>query len=226
MIKFISNLKRRYFYSKLISKNDLCFDIGANIGTKSKLFLSLGANVIAFESQHLCVNSLEKIKKSYKKFEYNQIAVGAENKYEELHLANHIEVATLSNQFFNFYTSEKIQWKGKEIVAVKTLNSIIEEFGIPYYCKIDTEGFEFNILSSLSYEIPIIEFEFTEGFFEETLRIIELFKSNTFQFNLILNENPKFYLKKWVSAEELLKIFSNIPKKELHGNIFIKTNAN
>jgi hypothetical protein len=198
MIKFISNLKRRYFYSKLIRKNDLCFDIGANIGTKSKLFLSLGTNVIAFEPQHLCVNSLEKIKKSYKKFEYNQIAVGA----------------------------EKIQWKGKEIVAVKTLNSIIEEFGIPYYCKIDTEGFEFNILSSLSYEIPIIEFEFTEGFFEETLRIIELFKSNTFQFNLILNEKPKFYLKKWVSAEELLKIFSNLPKKELHGNIFIKTNAN
>lgn len=225
MIKFISNLKRRYFYSKLIKKNDLCFDIGANIGTKSKLFLSLGAKVIAFEPQNLCIASLEKIKQSYKKFDYKQIAVGAENKHEELHLANHIEVATLSNQFINFYTSEKIYWKEKEIVTVKTLNSIIEEFGIPNYCKIDTEGFEFNILSSLSYKIPIIEFEFTEGFLEETLRIIELLKSNTSQFNLILNENPKFYLKKWVSSEELLKVILNLPKKELHGNIFVKTNV-
>ncbi len=60
MIKLISNLKRKYFYSKLIKKNDLCFDIGANIGTKSKLFLSLGAKVIAFEPQQLCSQSLEK----------------------------------------------------------------------------------------------------------------------------------------------------------------------
>jgi len=225
MIKFISNLKRKHFYSKLIKKNDLCFDIGANIGTKCKLFLSLGANVIAFEPQHLCLQSLEKIKQLYKKFEYNQIAIGAENKYDELHLANHIEVATFSNQFINFYTSEKIQWKGKEIVTVKTLNSIIAEFGIPNYCKIDTEGFEFNILSSLSYTIPIIEFEFTEGFFEDTLRIIELLKSNKTQFNLILNENPKFHINKWVSSEELLKVILNLPRKELHGNIFVKTNV-
>lgn len=225
MIKFIYNLKRKYFYSKLIKKNSLCFDIGANIGTKSKLFLSLGSRVIAFEPQFTCVSALEQIKQSYKNFEFYQIAIGAENKTDELHLANHSEVATLSNQFIEFYKSEKIYWNKKEKIIVNTLDNIIKKHGIPDYCKIDTEGYELNILSSLSYKIPLIEFEFTEGFFQDTLKIIELFKSDASRFNFILNEKPNFQLKEWISAEEFLKVYLNLPKKELHGNIFVKTNV-
>ena len=33
-----NNRKSKKFYKYLINKNDLCFDIGANIGKKSKLF--------------------------------------------------------------------------------------------------------------------------------------------------------------------------------------------
>ena len=39
------------FYSELIKKDDLCFDIGANYGNRSEVFIKLGAKVVAFEPQ-------------------------------------------------------------------------------------------------------------------------------------------------------------------------------
>ena len=225
-MKFFNQLKNKLFYSKLIKKDDFCIDIGANIGKKSKIFLALGAKVIAFEPQNSCKTSLEKIKQSYKNFDYYTLAVGSNNRTDELHLANHIEVATLSNKFIKFYTTETIFWDKKEKVVVSTLNDIITKHGIPDYCKIDTEGSELEILSSLSYKIPMIEFEFTEGFFKDTIKIIDLFKPNESLFNFTLNEKTKFELNKWTTAEEFLKVFLNLPKKRVHGNIFIKTDVN
>ena len=48
------------FYSPFIKKNDLCFDIGANVGRKTDIFLKLGARVIAVEPQPECIHFLQK----------------------------------------------------------------------------------------------------------------------------------------------------------------------
>jgi len=36
----------------------------------------------------------------------------------------------------------------------------IETFGKPFYCKIDVEGWELDVLKGLSQPIPLISFEF------------------------------------------------------------------
>ena len=41
--------RMRDFYSSLLPKNALVFDIGANVGTMTRVFSSLGARVIAVE---------------------------------------------------------------------------------------------------------------------------------------------------------------------------------
>ncbi len=80
------------FYAQLIRPNDICFDIGANKGVKSKLFLSLGAKIIAFEPQSACHMYLDNIK--HHNFQYHKYAVGSTNESKELKLGSHIEVAT------------------------------------------------------------------------------------------------------------------------------------
>ena len=42
------------FYSQFIKKGDVCFDVGANVGDKTELFLQLGATVVAVEPQESC----------------------------------------------------------------------------------------------------------------------------------------------------------------------------
>ena len=47
------------FYSRLVKPRDLCFDVGANIGSKTKIFLELGARVVCIEPQPNCVDVLK-----------------------------------------------------------------------------------------------------------------------------------------------------------------------
>lgn len=213
------------FYAQFISPGDLCFDIGANTGKKSRLFLELGAKVIAFEPQTACQESLKELKKEFPFFDYYPFAVGAKNEEKELFLANHSEVATLSKAFINYFSGDEIQWNAKETVTVKSLESLIETYGLPNYCKIDVEGYEFEILSHLKSKIPILEFEFTGGFITETIKIISLLDDEKVRFNYILNEHLKLQHQDWCTGEELKKIIQSLPIERLHGNIFVKSYA-
>lgn len=226
MFNFIKTYHDRKFYAQFIGKGDLCFDIGANIGVKSKLFLSLGAKVIAFEPQSNCREALQKLKTQNPKFEFYRYAVGAENEEKELFLANHSEVATLSDKFIDYFTCEEIYWNQKETVEVKTLDSLIDRYGLPHFCKIDAEGYETEILLSLTSKISIIEFEFTGGFITETIKIITHLKAENITFNYILNEHLKLQHKEWLTADEMIKIIKTLPTNRLHGNLFAKTNDN
>lgn len=221
----IRNYKEKSFYRALISDGDLCFDIGANKGKKSKLMLATGAKVIAFEPQTSCFDYLSELKKKNIDFDFHQIAVGAKNESKKLHLSKkYSEIATLSDDFMANYTTEDVIWNDSETVEVKSLDSLIADFGLPDYCKIDVEGYEFEILSNLNHTIPIIEFEFTEKFMDDTLKIIERFEDKTV-FNYILNEHLEFQLKDWVTATEIKEILFDLNSKNLHGNLFCKNES-
>lgn len=224
-LNFITKFKRKRFYQKLITKNDLCFDIGANIGTKSKLFLNVGAKVIAFEPQSSCFDELKKIKNKYSNFDFYPFAVGAQNEEKELHLSNHSEVATLSDKFIKSYSSNDVYWNKIEIVSVKSLDFLITQYGLPKFCKIDVEGYEFEILSNLNYKIPIIEFEFTGKFIAETLKIIDLL-GNNYVYNFILNEHLKFKLNNCILKDEMKDIIESFSNSKVHGNLFCKIKTN
>jgi len=229
VIQFIKKVKHSFslhrylnkrFYAQLINATDLCFDIGANKGVKSKLFLSLGAKVIAFEPQSACAVYLDKIE--HPNFQYYKYAVGSNNETKELKLGSHIEVATFSNKFIDYFSNDSLSWNQAEKVTVKRLNWLIEKYGTPNYCKIDVEGYELEILSNLTYIIPLIEFEFTGGFIANTIKIIELLDTSNTVYNFNLNEKPKFILKEWVSKDKMISVFKNLSIDRLHGNIFVK----
>lgn len=214
-------IRDKLFYKKLIKQGDICFDIGANVGYKSKLFLALGAKVVAIEPQSKCLEDLKKIK--HKEFSFVNCGVGAKDEIKDLRLANHSEVATFSQSFIDYFRNENLKWKQKEAVQIKKLDTLINNFGLPNYCKIDVEGYEYEILSELSYQIPIIEFEFTAAFVLETVACIELLNKSTTVYNFNLHERPKFELKHWVNAPEMITILKKLPVDRLHGNIFVKT---
>jgi FkbM family methyltransferase len=218
-IPFYTEIKRRKFYRNLIHSTNLCFDIGANIGTKSKTMIAIGAKVIAFEPQSSCHEQLSKIKNS--NFNFYPFAVGAKNEEKELHLSSYSEIATLSKQFIDNYSSEKVFWINTEKVQVKSIDYLIDQFGLPDYCKIDVEGYELEIVHNLSHQIPMIELEFTEKFLSDTLQIIEKLGSN-YEYNFNLNEQLKFQLKNWVKKNEIKSILTQLPKDKLHGNLFCK----
>ena len=52
--------KMQAFYKQFVEQGNLCFDIGANMGSRVATFLLLKAKVVALEPQKKCVQELRK----------------------------------------------------------------------------------------------------------------------------------------------------------------------
>ena len=53
------DVHRRVFYTQFIELGDLVFDVGANVGNRSKVFLRMNARTVAFEPQPFCSQILQ-----------------------------------------------------------------------------------------------------------------------------------------------------------------------
>lgn len=214
------------FYSNFIGQNDLCFDVGANIGNRTEVFLKLGAKVVCVEPQSSCFDRLNRLYRDNERV----ILVNKGLAEEEGHLTLHIceKAATISTmsdkwknegRFSNDYTWNKIQ-----VVPVTTLNELIKSYGLPKFCKIDVEGFEYSVLKGLSQPIPYISFEFTKEFFDDTKKSIEYILSiGDAQFNCSIGESYELLFDSWVDPDTLYNKLDLIEDKSLWGDIYIRS---
>jgi FkbM family methyltransferase len=147
------------FYSQFIKPDDLCFDVGAYIGDYTEVFNKLGAKVVAIEPQPHCVKYLKKRFKNNP--DINIIGKGLADKAGELefYICEEADtVSTFSREYQNTHF-KGYNWNKKIKVSVTTLDALIEQFGLPDYCKIDVEGFEYQVLKGLTKPIPLISIE-------------------------------------------------------------------
>ena len=129
---------------------NLSLDIGANVGNYTKLILQeTSSKVISFEPLPDAYRELEVLKKEFgERLETFNIAISNENKRQELYFGNEkSEKASLMKNL------EKLSFVGetninKIFVEVKKLDDLkdILKNEIIDFIKIDTEGYEFEVL--------------------------------------------------------------------------------
>lgn len=213
------------FYSQFIQPNDLCFDIGANIGNRTETFLKLKARVIAVEPQSIC---LERLKQTYggnKSVTIVGKAVADKEGFAEIAICKEAPtISTMSKKWKEKGRfSEDYQWTTTEKIPTTTLDILIKEYGTPKFCKIDVEGFEKSVLEGLSTPIPFISFEFTNEFFEDTKECIKhLMSIGNVEFNCSLGESMELLSKEWLTSEELYKELENLDDSLLWGDIYVR----
>ena len=111
----------------------------------------------------------------------------------------------------------------KKIIPVTTLDNLIDEFGMPIFCKIDVEGFELQVLKGLSFPIKYISFEFTREFFDDMKLCINYLLSLGYkQFNCSFKEFAKMYLESWNKADVLCQKLELLDDSLLWGDIYAK----
>jgi FkbM family methyltransferase len=211
---------RKIFYSQIFSKNDLVFDLGANMGNRTSSFLNIGANVVAVEPNPKLA---KRLKKKFKTVTVVDKAIGAKKGKVILYLneshvlsttsKNWIKIAKQSGKFDDLPSKFNDEVEVEQI----TIKELISEYGIPKFIKIDTEGTEFDIINLLdNNEIGCISFEFHEFKMKEPKRkskdIIKHLNSIGYDnFNISFGESMLFAGTDNMSYQELSNLIDVLP---------------
>jgi len=212
------------FYSNFISKGDLVFDVGANIGDKTFVFRKLGAKVVAVEPQIWCSNKIAKrFKGDNKVVLVNKGLSDAEGEIEMSICETAPTISTMSKKWkTEGRFAGNYNWNKTEKVSLTTLNNLIDQYGVPVYCKIDVEGFELNVLKGLSTKIPLISFEYTTEFFDDAEKCIAHLESlGEIEMNAFM-EPGEFLFDHYDQPTEVLSKLKSLNDKDLAGDIYVR----
>lgn len=221
----ITHMKMLEFYSQFIIKEDLCFDVGANYGHRTRVFLGLGARVVCIEPQQVCLRKLRKLFGNNKDVIIVDKALGDHEGCGEIAICEEEPtISTMSNKWkHEGRFSMKYKWGKTEQVTVTTLDRLIALYGLPKFCKIDVEGFEESVIQGLTVAIPFISFEFTREFFNDTKKCIHHLSSIApAEFNCSIGESMELLFSCWVTSNKLYEKLDSLEDELLWGDIYVK----
>lgn len=214
------------FYRNLLEDfrpGDLIFDIGANQGAKTDIFLRLGARVVAVDPDESNQAILEEKFLTYrlvkKPVSLVGKAVGEKNGLETFwvdepgsgkNTLNQKWVEILQNDRNRF--GKELKFRHTTQVEVTTLETLILTYGPPFFIKIDTEGYESNVLCGLQHPVPYLSFEVNlPEFRSEGLRCVGSLNclAPEGSFNYVINSRSEMASKRWMGSGEIIDVLKD-----------------
>jgi len=203
-------LDQAKFYKQFIKRNDLVFDVGCNVGCRTKLFLNLGARVVAFEPQPELCEHLHSHLKRNKMFTLEKSAIGTEKGYAEMRISEAHVLSSMSSRWIEATKKsgrfQQYEWNKSIQVEVTTFDKAIHKHGLPQFVKIDVEGFELDVMKGLSHQVPYLSFEFTAEDICNTYNCIKHL-SNLGKYEFRISKAESFIMEPndWVDNKEIKK---------------------
>jgi FkbM family methyltransferase len=199
------------FYQSFLQQdasNRLVFDIGANKGHKVKVFCKMGFNVIAVDPEPKCLETLHFRFANDK--QVTIVPMGVSDKPGTLEL-NIYHGRSGLNTFSNKWTQQGANIAEKKVsVPVTTLDDLMKQYGVPYFIKIDVEGYEWNVIKGMTQAPEYLSFEanFPE-FISETQAIINHLQKQYADVAFNYSIYDKLEAHNWINAEEMLTLIAS-----------------
>ncbi len=214
-------LARSNFYSRFLRPGCLVFDIGANYGEYSRMFMNLGARVIAVEPNPSCARILARGGNG--QITVRCEAVGEREGETTMFIGAHSGHSTLSANWMQkaSQTDNQHRWKGTLTVPLTTLDRLRQEYGIPDFIKIDVEGYEASVFRGMSFRPPALGFEFHACAAEQLRECLELpiFNGPT-SFNLSLDDSWQFVWSDWRDKQAVLDYVATLQTDQF-GDVYV-----
>ena len=231
----MKNAKRRLFHGKalrfhraFIKEGDLVFDVGANVGEMTALYLEIGARVVSVEPQEECVRILEDRFRKHPSVTVVPMAVGAGVGKQELMLSDiRSPISSMSREWiaavkfsgrFPYY-----EWSRSVTVPVTTLDSLINRYGEPDFCKIDVEGLEKEVLKGVSRPLSCLSFEFHAECLPDAFACLDLLRALCgYSFNFTIENRMVFESPRWLDADGIFNQLRSLPYSSLQGDVYAR----
>jgi FkbM family methyltransferase len=204
-------------YAQFLKPGDLCFDVGANIGRKSAIFLELGARVIAIEPQPENAQELAARVGGSPRIQIVNKGVGEHPGTATLHM---------NPEFGGAVSSFRPDWTAGSDrtveVEITTLDQLIDTFGTPAFCKIDVEGYELEALRGLTRAIPVISIEYQASALERTLECVRyLSRFGNARVNFTPYDDSQFLFEEWTDLSRLEERLQEVLAETPWGDLFL-----
>lgn len=220
------------FYRQFIGPGDLCFDVGAHVGSRIAAWTRLGARIVAVEPVPHCMRLLRLLYGHRRDVGLVEAALGpTEGRTEMLVYDREPTVSTLSRDWADRITHERpgfvdVRWNRSVAVAVTTLDALIARYGEPAFCKIDVEGFDLEVLSGLSRPLRALSFEYVPPTVDLALACMgRLLALGAYEFTFSYGESMRMYGPDWVGCDDLLPLLRSLPADGPCGDVYARLRA-
>jgi len=218
--------KQLDFYRHVLSEfrpGDLIFDIGANDGFKTDLFLRMGARVVAIDpdetNQSILSEKFLKFRLVRKPVVIVGKAVSDNSALETMWIDGPgSAVNTLSQKWATALQTNKarhahghagLDFARQKTVETTTIEDLISAYGVPAFIKIDVEGYELKVIRGLRRPIPYLSFEVNLPEFQsEGLECVETLGrlATAGKFNYAVDCEQGLVLDRWLGADDFLSV--------------------
>jgi FkbM family methyltransferase len=217
----------RRLYGRFIRPGDLCFDVGAHVGNRLRVWRQLGARVVAIEPQPVLFDVLQRLYGRSPHITLLDQAVGAEPGEATLHISQRTPtVSTLSASWMQAVQRDGsfagVAWESAVTVPVVTLDELVGRYGRPAFCKIDVEGFELEVLRGLSTPLPALSFEVIPAAREVALGCVDRLEAlGGYRYSYAPGETHRLSAN-WLSADEMRRFLQQQSPQDGSGDIYAR----
>lgn len=230
--------KEIHFYRDLLQgfrEGDLIFDVGANVGYKTDVFLRIGATVVAVDPDDLSQRILKQKFLDYrlkrKPLAFIAAALGEEKSIQKMWIDKQgSALNTMSHKWAEALRQDRsrfghpVEFSESKEVEVVTIEELIKLYGEPFFIKVDVEGHELAVLRGMRRPVPYLSFEVNlPEFKEEGLECIQVLARlrPSGKFNYTPDCRNGLALRDWVSTDEISVVLNSCFERSIE--IFWKT---
>ena len=214
------------FYRQFVKAGDLAFDIGAHVGNRVRVFRRIGARVIAVEPQPDFVAVMRLLYGRDPGVFLEANGVAAEPGEGRLHLSTRTPtVSTFADSWIDDVQIDsrfqRVRWDSVISVPLVSLDELIARHGEPQFCKIDVEGFEYEVLRGLSEPLAALSFEYIPVAVDRAIACVDRIGAlGDYRYRHSRVETHRWADGGWLKPQTMIEILGALPTGDRSGDVY------